>query len=251
VTGSVSGRRRLFDDDPRHLDRFGALLVLSSLAVAVNMLVDLEDPTSSWTNELGWLFVTVVTGATLVLAANASGVSLRWRRVIAILVGVVVLLAAAVSLGSLLGSDAEVVSGRPNLAWVLIATATPLFVLRRIFNHERVTGQTIAGAVSVFLLIPLAFSYLFGLADQWGSTPFFGTEQPTTAFMYFSLVTVTTLGYGDLSPTTEFARLLATTEAVIGQIFLVVVVARLVSLFGTGASPGLAESPTHDTDHDS
>lgn len=227
--------RRFFDDDPRHLDRFGALLVLTSLTVAVNMLIDLENPTENIWNEIGWIFVTIVSGATLILAANASGVSARWRRIIAVVVAVLVAGAIVVSLSSALGVASRVASGRPSIVWVLIAGASPLFVLRRIFRHHRVTGETIAGAVSVFLLIALAFSYLFGVVEQWGPS-FFGGDEPTTAFMYFSLVTITTLGYGDLSPASEVARLLATTEAVIGQIFLVTVVARLVSLFGTDTS---------------
>ena len=140
------------------------------------------------------------------------------------------------------------VSGRPGFTWVLIATAAPFFVLRRIFRHDRVTGQTIAGAVCVFLLIALAFSYLFGVIDQWSSVPFFGSDEPTTAFMYFSLVTITTLGYGDLSPVTEVARFASTAEAVIGQIFLVVVVARLVSLFGTDTAPHLPRANSREPD---
>lgn len=238
MTSATERLGRFFDEaDTRHLDRFGALLVLTCLSVAVNMLIDLEDPTSSWTNEVGWIFVTVVTGATLVLAANASGVARRWRTIITVLVAIVVVSAVLVSLFSALGTNTEAVtSGRPSGAWVLIAGLSPLFVLRRIFRHDRVTGQTIAGAVSVFLLLALAFSYLFGVVDQWGSTPFFGAEEPTTAFMYFSLVTISTLGYGDLNPVTEVARLLATTLAVLGQIFLVTVVARLVSLYGTEQS---------------
>jgi voltage-gated potassium channel Kch len=76
-------------------------------------------------------------------------------------------------------------------------------------------------------------------------------EESTTSFMYFSLVTVTTLGYGDLSPVTDWARLLATTEAVIGQVYLVTVVAMLVGLFaqqrvGTGGVLSMPDMPDDD-----
>lgn len=239
MTEETSDRRwRFFDDDPRHLDRFGALLALSAITVVVNMLIDLEDPTEDLRNEIGWIFVTVVSGATLILAANASGVSKRWRRIITLVVGLATVLAVLISILSVVGADPETVTtGRPSLLWVIIASAAPFFVLRRIFQHQEVTGQTLAGAVSVFLLIAMAFSYLLGVIDQWMGDPVFGSPEPTTTFMYFSLVTITTLGYGDISPATNVARMLATSEAVIGQIFLVTVVARLVSLYG--------KSPTH------
>ena len=235
-----------FDDDPRHLDRFGALLVLTVIAVAVNMLFDIEDPTESSINELAWIVVTIITGATLMLCANASGVAPRWRRVVFVFVVIVVGGAIVVSVMSASGVDLGAFSGRPTVAWAVIAALSPLFVLRRIFHHERVTGQTIAGALSVFLLIGLAFSYLFGVVDQYGDL-FCGTAEPTTSFMYFSLVTLTTLGYGDLNPVTDLARLLSTTEAVLGQVFLVTIVARLVSLYGTEQT--LRTAPAQDGDY--
>lgn len=222
---------RVFDDESLHLDRFGAVLLLSILAVSVNMLIDLDDPTATTSNEIGWIFVTVVSGATLMAAASASGVAIRWRRLITIVVVVVIGAAVVSSLVNSSGSSATM--GRPTGLWVLISAATPWFVLRRIFNHKRVTAQTLAGAVSVYLLLALAFAYGLGALDQYASEPIFGTEQGSTSFMYFSMVTITTLGYGDLTPMTTFARYLATAEAVLGQIFLVVVVARLVSMFGT------------------
>ena len=70
-------------------------------------------------------------------------------------------------------------------------------------------------------------------------------DQPTTSFMYFSLVTITTLGYGDLSPAHEVGKFLATAEAVIGQVFLVTVVARLVSLYGMSRRDS-ADQPAAD-----
>jgi hypothetical protein len=109
---------------------------------------------------------------------------------------------------------------------------TPVFVTRRLFLQARVTAGTIFGAMAVFLLIALAFDYVFLSLAQWGS-PVFGQPEPTTSYMYFSLVTITTLGYGDLSPVSEASRYFATAEAVIGTTYLVTVVARLVAMFGT------------------
>ena len=92
------------------------------------------------------------------------------------------------------------------------------------------TAQTLAGSISAFLLIALLGNYAFLTVDSLGSTPFFGTDESTTVFMYYSLVTLTTLGYGDFSAATEAGRFLSTTEAVLGQVFLVTFVAAIVSM---------------------
>jgi carbon starvation protein CstA len=75
--------------------------------------------------------------------------------------------------------------------------------------------------------------YVFTTVNAFQTTPFFGREEPTTSFMYFSLTTLTTVGYGDLAAVTPIARLLATSEAVIGQVYLVTFVAMLVALFAS------------------
>ena len=61
--------------------------------------------------------------------------------------------------------------------------------------------------------------------------------------MYFSFVTLTTLGYGDIAPVSQFARLLAMLEAVLGQLFMVLLVARLVGVYTAQA---LARAPAED-----
>nr|WP_281360224.1 potassium channel family protein [Isoptericola halotolerans] len=80
------------------------------------------------------------------------------------------------------------------------------------------------------MLISLAYYYAFLTVDAYSAEPFFGTDEPTTSFMYFSMTTITTLGYGDLAAVTPLGRLLATSEAIVGQVYLVVFVALIVSL---------------------
>ena len=66
--------------------------------------------------------------------------------------------------------------------------------------------------------------------------PPFGTPQQSSAFTYLSLTTMSTLGIGDIVPTTELARLLVSSEAVLGQVFLVTIVAIVVSQFAGARS---------------
>jgi Ion channel len=121
--------------------------------------------------------------------------------------------------------------GRPSVVWIVIAVLSPLVVLRRVLSQSVVTFETLFGALAVYLLMAIAFNYLFLEMQRFGPGDFFGAQESTSSFMYFSLVTITTVGYGDLTAVSDLGRFLATSEAIIGQVFLVTIVARLVSLY--------------------
>ena len=239
--------RRVFDDRTHALDRFGALLLVTCAGILVLGLFDLRGDAGDATADLLAALTTVLVGGTFVLALRASGVARRWRIVTGALVaGVVVLTLVLVLVGAVTDVDTVVVrSGSPSPVWVLVSVLTPVAVVRRLTQHRRVTLQTLFGVVSAYLLLALAFDLVFLSLDAYGSQPFFGQEEPTTAFMYFSLVTITTLGYGDLSAVTDVGRMAAVAEAVIGQVFLVVVVAAFVGMFiqDRDRSDRLAGSP--------
>ncbi|MHC4844234.1 MAG: potassium channel family protein [Planctomycetota bacterium] len=103
-----------------------------------------------------------------------------------------------------------------------------------VFKQNRVTLNVINASVVVYLLMAMMWAMLFILLEkvQPGSFSMIASqgEGSTFHFFYYSFVTITTLGYGDITPTTEIARSLALLEAVIGQIYLVVLVARLVGI---------------------
>lgn len=243
-------RRRLhvFTDDGSHLDRFGLLLVLTALSITILMLVDLDEPTRTVWAEIGWLSVTIIVGLTLSLAFRASGVSRRLQRIGDVVVAVTVVVVILTAFVSRIDGAPDVFGGKPSLAWAVLALLSPVLVLRRVLNHKVVSGQTLAGALATYLLIAVAFNYAFSAVSDMGNVQFFGVDEPSTSFMYFSLVTITTLGYGDLQPVTAVARFLSTTEAVLGQILLVTVVARLVSLYSR--TPPV-DPPASDSEIDS
>jgi voltage-gated potassium channel Kch len=224
---------RFFDDTGRGLDRFGLLLVITVLSVVTQELVDLHSNPTSIRTAIGAGMITIFSGATLLLAFRSSGTRRRWIRVADILVAIGVAATLLLLIASVADPDAATDVGRvgtPSVMWVVLTVLSPLIVIRRLLQHRRVSNGTLLGAVAVFLLIALAFDYLFLVADAYQAAPFFGQPEPSTSFMYFSIVTVTTLGYGDLTPATNLARLLATTEAVVGQVFLVTFVAMIVGL---------------------
>jgi hypothetical protein len=108
-------------------------------------------------------------------------------------------------------------------------------ILNYIFSEETVTRQTISAAVSVYLLIALMWTFIYRLIENLYPASFAVAHDKLldapNIYLYFSLVTITTLGYGDITPTGSKAVSMAVLEAVTGQIYLVVVVAWFVGLY--------------------
>lgn len=115
--------------------------------------------------------------------------------------------------------------------------------LRFLFRTDRVTHGTIWASLCVYLLLGIVWADVYSLLDYFNPSAFefFLAVEGTTGQMelgaqesvvplYYSFVTMTTLGYGDIVPRTPTARLLSTLQAVMGQLYLAVLVARLVGL---------------------
>ena len=228
---SAQDQTALFDDRSRYVDRFGLLLGLTVITVIALSLVDLREPFGDAGSELGFAVVTVLAGSMFLIALRASGVAHRWQTLADILVGLSVTIVLGVLLYDLVVDEdlSGLHNGGAPFFWLTLAALTPIAVVRRLLTHRQVTTQTLLGAIATYLLIAVAFNYAFLTADAY-QTPFFGEPEATTSFMYYSLVTATTLGYGDLAASTDLGRLLSTSAAVIGQVFLVTFVAMLVGL---------------------
>ena len=111
-------------------------------------------------------------------------------------------------------------------------------ILRDVLRTRDVTPTTLAGASSVYLLLGTAFGVAFLTLESVAPGSFHeGGAAPVTEGWnaYLSLVTLSTLGYGDVVPVTRTARALAATEALLGQLYLTILVARLVGLQLGGA----------------
>ncbi|MBK9739541.1 MAG: hypothetical protein IPO93_08495 [Actinobacteria bacterium] len=228
---SARGSRTLFDDRPGYVDRFGLLLSVTVASIVILSLIDMMEQSGGAADQLGAIAASILVAATLLLALRASGLAHRWQRFADIVVLVTVVALAVATLASAqLGRPASGESPAP-LVLVGLAAVAPLVVIRRLLQHRRITRGTLQGAVSAYLLIPIAFFYAFLAVGNFQGPPFFGQVEPTTSFMYYSLSVITTLGFGDLTSTTELGRLLSVSEAIVGQIYLITFVAMLVSLF--------------------
>jgi len=106
-------------------------------------------------------------------------------------------------------------------------------LLSFVFEQCEITLDVIYGAIVVYLLIAVMWAFIFKVIEglQPGSFNITqGLGEETQLFIYYSFVTITTLGYGDVTPVTDVAKSFSFLDAVVGQIYLVVLVARLVGI---------------------
>ena len=135
--------------------------------------------------------------------------------------------------------------GIPQLEFIadiltaLFLLVVAMLILTHVLRDEKVSREKIFAALSVYLLLGVIWAFLFFFVDFLVPGSFrYGQEQVLTEaqMVYYSFVTLTTLGYGDIVPVSPTARSLATLEALTGQLYLTVLVARLVGLHITHAS---------------
>ena len=173
---------------------------------------------------------TVLVGATLLLALSAAEVPPRRLRVAVVVVAAIVV---AVITASLVGTGSTVMAIAAIANALLVALAPPAVVVG-VYRDLRATGAVtvtvVAGVLCLYLLLGLFFAFVYVAVQNLGGAPFFanGAAAVSTRSLYFSFVTMTTVGYGDYTARTNLGHTLAVSEALIGQIYLVTVVAAIV-----------------------
>lgn len=204
-------------------DRYGVVLlaILGSL-----VLMGLLPSTP-----LGRFVLVLVLSVVLLLVYRVSHVRGAVLGVATVLVAVGAVAAAAALFGPLDPATADGIARAIVLAYV---AAGPYVVARRLLQHERITKATVAGALSLYLLLGESFAALYPLIAALTGAPFFVQGAPTSAvtYLYFSFVTMTTVGYGDFTAASDIGRICAATEALLGQTYLVTVVAVVVGNLG-------------------
>lgn len=121
-------------------------------------------------------------------------------------------------------------------AWLIAGLALSVVVARAVFGPGRITYHRVVGAVLLYLIMGLTFVALYGFVglstqDAFTNLPeLHGDFAIAGNLIYFSFVTLTTTGYGDIAPVHPYARSLANVEAIIGQIYPATLLARLVTL---------------------
>ena len=202
--------------------RFGIVLCLILLTITFTLAAPRGD--------IG-RFVAVVLQATVLVAAVVSSRAHRGvitLSVVAAVVGIAGSGAALFGSGEFGNGSAAIVA----LLYLLLTPPALISGLRKQFNEAgAVTLQTMFGVLCLYLLIGLLFGVAYATVDELSSTSFFAQpgHHGRDQFMYFSFTTLTTVGYGDLTAATNLGRSLAITEALLGQLYLVSVVAVIIS----------------------
>lgn len=174
---------------------------------------------------------TALVGGTLMLALYAADLPVRRLRIAG---GVVALIVAGAVIASL-AEKGTTVQGLAALAnALLIAVAPPAVIvgiLRQVRRVGTITMTVVAGVLCLYLLLGLFFAFAFVAVQNLGGGAFFanGDRVTSTTGVYFSFVTMTTVGYGDYTARTNLGHTMAVMEALVGQIYLVTVVAAIVS----------------------
>jgi Ion channel len=202
------------------LDSYASLLVLLLANFFLLELVDDE----RW----GAIGSTMLAAAALVVAISDPSTGHRITRRHAIQILACVALAPLV----LFVNSAEVLALTFLLPVVLLVTATLPVTITRVLRHRRVTHETVLGALCAYVLLGLLFAFVF-LAIEELSGPFFAQpgEHPQSEYLYFSFITLTTLGLSASTPSIGLPQALTALEALVGSVFLVTLVARLVTLW--------------------
>lgn len=158
--------------------------------------------------------------------------------------------AAAVSLAATVtraASDTAVTSLLNSVTNSVVLGIAIAAVLMRLFRHTYVSTSTVMGAVLVYALFAFVCGGVYESMQAISSEPFFNQgTQPESDFVYFSFIVLTTVGFGDLTPAGDLAKRLVAVEALVGQIFLVVLVSRLVSLWKAPVRHTAGEGPVDD-----
>jgi hypothetical protein len=182
---------------------------------------------------------TVLAGVTLMLALLAAETPtrrLRFEAAAALVVVVAVVIATLAGKGATIAGVAAIANA------VLIVLAPPAIVVG-LFRSLRATGTVtitvVAGVLCLYLLVGLFFAYAYAAVQELGGAPFFanGDAATSTRAVYFSFATLKTVGYGDFTARTNLGHTMSVTEALLGQIYLVTVVAAIVAR--------LTPRPTH------
>lgn len=199
---------------------------------------------------IGQLVSVCLSGFTLLFVLHTSDARGRSYRGASVIVTIAIVGAA---LGLLFG--AEDGSAAAGMVGLLLAFAAPIVILRHILSSPTITIRLVLGALAIYLLLGLTYAYLYPVIDHFQDGPFFvQTDAPETVdFVYFSYVTQTTVGYGDYTAATSVGRMVAVSEALVGQLYLVSAVALLVGNIGRSivrgpASTGVEVEPEAPTD---
>ncbi|HSS73818.1 MAG TPA: potassium channel family protein [Gaiellaceae bacterium] len=195
------------------------------LAIGVTFFFAATAPDSAWSTST----LLLIESGTMIIALWTSGFASAgsWINV------AFLCLAVGLATANLIwGGDA--LTGVLGIVSALLALGIVGVIAASVVIKGEVNRQSVTGAICVYLLLGIVFMFIYGAVAALGDDAFFssGTDGTRSLRLYFSYVTLATLGYGDYTPKSNLGHTLAIIEALFGQIYLVTVVALLVARLG-------------------
>ena len=202
-------------------DRYGLALLL---LIASVLVFAVTEQTAG-----GRVLLLGTQGLAVVVIFSSSRLPVRLRRA-----ATAAIVVAVVAAGSTAMTGGTPWLWAPTLIAGLLVLVSPVAIVRRLMHHARIDFNTVLGALCLYVLAGLFFAYLYMLVGDLRGEDFFVqvAQARPVDYVYFSFVTLATLGYGDLTPVADVGRMLAVTETVLGQLYLVGAVAAIVSNLG-------------------
>ena len=199
---------------------YGSVLILITITYALSTVA-----TQRWERSVV-LLIQVVTVWIALRVSHAR------RQVLRFADGVLVV-AILVAIATSFGDDGKMVSAGVFLVAAILYFIAPLSILRHIVQQPDVDQETVLGAIDAYLLVGMFFAYTYQAMGAIQAGPFFegGINGSVAQSLFFSFTTLTTTGYGNLVPAANPGQTFAVMEMLIGQLFLVTAVAKVINLW--------------------
>ena len=203
---------------------------LSALMVAQLILIFVAEPLAFEGFEPPLIAIGIIVAGLILLLALGS--DQHGALIVVGVAGAVRLVTAAADL--IWGARVEAAEG---ISAVLGLLAMMWAVFEIVFGPGRITAHRVRGAIALYLAIAIIFAWLYRLITAVVPTAFSGLKFAAgqhgalSPFLYYSLTSLTTLGLGDITPVNAFARSLTVLEALLGQLFPAVILARILTLY--------------------
>jgi hypothetical protein len=197
---------------------YGLLLILIAITYGVAVTVH---------GSQAFSIVLVFAMATLWLALSTSDA----HRAVRILATVLLVIAALAVIGGVVRQHDDAMRGFVDLAALLLYFLAPWVIVRHLATRHDIDVQTILGAICAYLLIGMFYAFFYQFLGRVQGGAFFGAggEGNAASYLFFSFTTLTTTGYGNLVPAGNPGQSLAVTEMILGQLFLIATVGKVLA----------------------
>ena len=208
-------------------ESYGLVLVLIILSYSLSTL-----PSTGRWGESVVLGVLIVTVWFSLRTSHA-------RRGVRLVADGLLVIAAVIAVAHLFTAS-DTVSSTVFFTCCLLYVIAPFSILRHLVTRRTIDLETILGALAAYLMFGMAFAFVYQALAHVQSGPFFGSQGEGTfpQDLFFSFTTLTTTGYGNLVPADNPGQSLAVLEMLMGQLFLVTAVAKVVNAWTPKAQPG-------------